>query len=153
ACEAATSNTVEQGNVGAGVGCRIGAMKGNEYATKGGIGSASIDLGDGLVVAALIAVNAGGDVMDEHGKILGGLRENPQSAEFAITLDVLLTIGKTTELPAVPPEENTVIGVVATNGQLSKEQVNKVAQMAHDGLARAVRPSHTMFDGDTIFSL
>lgn len=148
ACISATSDPVEQGSVGAGTGCRIGALMGNELATKGGIGSASIDLGDGLVVAALCAVNAVGDVLDEQGQILGGLRL-PEGG-FTDVLNALRL------MPRPMPEtvaQNTVIGVVATNARLTKTQVNKVAQMAHDGLARAVRPAHTTHDGDTIFAL
>lgn len=148
ACENATSEPVEQGSIGAGTGCRIGALMGNELATKGGIGSASLDLGDGLVVAALCAVNAVGNVMDEQGQILAGLR-SPEGG-FVDLLAALRQMPRSTP----PPEgQNTVIGVVATNARLTKTQINKVAQMAHDGLARAVRPAHTMYDGDTIFAL
>lgn len=147
ACANATDDPVEQGSVGAGTGCRVGAMMGNELATKGGIGSAAVDLGDGLIVAALCAVNAVGDVVDEQGQIIGGLR----SAEggFFGVLNGLRYLPR----PPVPTVENTVIGVVATTARLTKVEANKVAQMAHDGLARAVRPAHTMFDGDTIFAL
>lgn len=147
ACANATDDPVDQGSVGAGTGCRIGAMMGNGLATKGGIGSAAVDLGDGLIVAALCAVNAVGDVVDEQGQIIGGLR----SAEggFFGVLNGLQHMPR----PSVPTVENTVIGVVATTARLTKVEANKVAQMAHDGLARAVRPAHTMFDGDTIFSL
>jgi L-aminopeptidase/D-esterase-like protein len=145
ACANASTDPVEQGSVGAGTGCRIGAMMGSALATKGGIGSASVDLGGGLIVAALCAVNAVGDVVDENGQIIGGLR----SAEggFVGILNALRLIPRPAE------GENTVIGVVATNARLTKVQANKVAQMAHDGLARAVRPAHTMYDGDTIFAL
>lgn len=153
ACEAASSDTVTQGSLGAGTGCRIGAMLGNEFATKGGLGSASVDLGDGLIVAAMIAVNSVGDVVDERGQILAGLRQPPDGSQFAGMLDKIRELARMTELPARTPTENTVIGVVATNAKLTKEQVNKVAQMAQDGIAQAVRPAHTMFDGDTIFAL
>jgi L-aminopeptidase/D-esterase-like protein len=147
ACANASSEPVAQGSVGAGTGCRIGAMLGNGLATKGGIGSASVDLGGGLIVAALCAVNAVGDVLDEGRQILGGLR----SAEggFVGILNALRQMPR----PAASEGENTVIGVVATNARLTKAQTNKVAQMAHDGLARAVNPAHTMYDGDTIFAL
>jgi L-aminopeptidase/D-esterase-like protein len=149
ACAAATADPVTQGSVGAGTGCRVGAMLGNEYATKGGLGSASVDLGDGLIVAALMVVNAVGDVVDESGQIIAGLRQPPDGKAFIGMLNALLPMARLTP----PASENTVIGVVATNARLSKEGINKVAQMAHDGLARAVRPAHTMFDGDTIFGL
>lgn len=151
ACEAATTDPVVQGSVGAGTGCRVGAMRGNEYATKGGIGSASIELGNGLIVSALIAVNAVGDVLDERGMILAGLRVSADSDEFAGMLNILRSMANTP--PPASPDGNTVIGTVATNAKLTKEQANKVAQMAHDGLARAINPAHTMYDGDTIFTL
>jgi L-aminopeptidase/D-esterase-like protein len=148
----ATSAPIEQGTVGAGTGCRIAAMRGNDYATKGGIGSAVVDLGDGLQVAALVAVNAVGDVIEDDGTIIAGLRTKPESSTFVGMLNAMRQFARGLPAPAAPAE-NTVIGVVATNARLSKDHVNKVAQMAHDGLARAVRPAHTMFDGDTIFAL
>jgi L-aminopeptidase/D-esterase-like protein len=151
ACEVASDAPVVQGTVGAGTGCRVGAMIGSEFASKGGIGSASIDLGDGLIVAALIAINAVGDVIDERGEILAGLRQPPDGNTFTGMLNALRAVART-QIP-LPSDTNTVIGVVATNARLTKEEINKVAQMAHDGLARAVRPAHTMFDGDTIFGL
>ncbi len=148
ACINANSDPVEQGSVGAGTGCRVGAMMGGALATKGGIGSASVDLGDGLIVAALMAVNAVGDVVDETGQIIAGLRL--PDGGFAGVLNALRLLPR--PLPT-RDAENTVIGVVATNARLTKTEANKVAQMAHDGLARAVRPAHTMYDGDTIFAL
>lgn len=153
ACEAASADPVPQGTVGAGAGCRVGAIYGNAYATKGGIGSASVDLGDGLVVAALMAVNAAGDVVEDDGTILAGVRETPDGSTFAGMMNVMKQLARLESSLPQPEGENTVIGVVATNARLSKEETNKVAQMAQDGLARAVRPTHTMFDGDTIFAL
>ncbi|MFN8376075.1 MAG: P1 family peptidase [Anaerolineae bacterium] len=152
ACEAASSAPAAQGCVGAGTGCRVGAMLGNEFATKGAIGSASIDLGDGLVVAALCAVNCVGDVVDEQNNIIAGLRQPPDGQGFQGMLNAMKSIA---HMETMPPrsDSNTVIGVVATNARLNKEQVNKVAQMAQDGLAQAVRPAHTMWDGDTLFAL
>lgn len=150
ACLSASASPVQQGTVGAGTGCRVGAIFGNSRATKGGLGSAAVDLGGGLIVAALMVVNAVGDVIDEHGQIIAGLRgENGDG--FEGILNCLRNLPRAA--PAVPGGENTVIGVVATNARLNKEQVNKVAQMAHDGLARAVNPAHTMYDGDTLFAL
>jgi len=150
ACEAASEAPVEQGSVGAGTGCRIGAMLGNAQATKGGIGSACIQIDDELRVAALVAVNAVGDVIDQDGHILAGLRAEPDSAEFLGVLDMFRGMARTV---TPPRRENTVIGVVATNARLSKDQVNKMAQMANAGVARAVVPTHTMYDGDTLFAL
>src|SRR5579859_4031060 len=148
ACQAASDGPVAQGSVGAGTGAKVGALLGKAYATKSGIGSASIILDDGLVVAALIAVNAVGDVMSRDGTILAGVRTPPDGKTFAGTNNLLRQTGQT---PV--PSTNTVIGVVATNARLDKESVNKVAQMSHDGLARAIRPAHTLYDGDTIFAL
>ncbi len=148
ACLNASADPVAQGNVGAGTGCRIGGVLGNPLATKAGIGSAYMELGDGLMIAALCAVNAVGDVVDEDGSIIGGVRL-PEGG-FAGTLNLLRLMPR--PLPT-SEGQNTVIGVVATNARLNKVEANKIAQMAHDGLARAVRPAHTMHDGDTIFAL
>jgi L-aminopeptidase/D-esterase-like protein len=149
ACLAASDGALAQGNVGAGTGCSAGKLLGARHATKTGIGSAAIELGGDLVVAALIAVNPFGDVVDETGRIIAGTR--PLRGEgYADTLAVLRGM---TGRVALRVAGATVIGVVATNARLDKEQVNKVAQMAQDGLARAIRPAHTMFDGDTIFAL
>lgn len=146
ACQAATGEAVQQGCVGAGTGATIGKLMGKDFAIKGGIGSASLDLGEGLMVAALFVVNAVGEVLAEDGSILGGIRQ-PEGKGFLPSLEVLRQIAPH------PPSSNTVIGVVATNARLTKEEANLMAQMAHDGLARAVRPAHTLYDGDTIFGL
>ncbi|MBZ0296789.1 MAG: P1 family peptidase [Anaerolineae bacterium] len=147
----ADESPVEQGSVGVGTGCTIGKLAGLQQSTKSGVGSASVELGNGLVVAALVAVNALGDVLDEDGHILGGLRLAPNSRDFAGTLATMRVMSNPIKLAITP--SNTVIGVVATNARLTKDQANKVAQMAHDGLARAVQPAHTMYDGDTLFTL
>jgi L-aminopeptidase/D-esterase-like protein len=150
ACEAATNEPVVQGSVGAGTGACIGRMRGNEYASKGGLGSACVHIDHELMVAALVAVNSVGDVMDEHGAIMAGLRLKNGSG-FEGMLNAMRELARVTQRPV--SSENTVIGVVATNAKLTKPQVNKVAQMAHDGIARAISPAHTMYDGDTIFAL
>ena len=148
ACSNATADPVVMGSVGAGTGARIAAFLGNQRASKGGIGSAARELPGGLIVAALMAVNAVGNVIGEDGKILAGLRAADDSG-FVSALDAMTALAS-----GEPPErENTVIGVVATNGALDKAQLHKVAQMAHDGIARAVNPAHTLYDGDTIFAL
>ncbi len=144
ACQAASAAPVLQGSVGAGTGAVIGRAMGLPNATKGGIGSAALHLADGLVVAALIAVNALGDVLDEQGSIIAGARLNGQ---FVGALNLLRM------QRGAPPPTNTVIGVVATNARLDKEAVNAVASAAHDGIAQAIRPAHTPFDGDTLFAL
>ena len=148
ACQNASDAPVAQGSLGAGTGAKIGGMLGPQFATKGGVGSASMLIRDEIRVAALIAVNAVGDIIDENGDILAGFLQPPEGTQFANMLTTLQTM----PLPD-PDGENTVIGVVATNAKLSKSEVNKVAQMAHDGIARAVRPAHTPYDGDTIFAL
>ncbi|MCY4073335.1 MAG: P1 family peptidase [Chloroflexi bacterium] len=150
ACENAGTGVVELGSVGAGAGARVGAIAGNERASKGGIGSAAIVLGNGLVIAALMAVNAVGNVYDERGEILAGLRKS-DGAGFDSVLDAIAATSG--DGPAASANESTVIGVIATNGALNKTGAQKVAQMAHDGIARAVNPAHTMYDGDTIFAL
>ncbi len=149
-----------EGNVGAGCGATVGKILGMHQAMKAGIGTASLDLGDGILVGALVAVNAFGDVIDPRtDQIIAGARsanlDNMKPGEpgyFADTLEVMKSIIQHGSL-GFRQHEQTVIGVVATNARLTKEQVNKVAQMAQDGLARTIRPAHTMLDGDTIFSL
>jgi len=149
ACLDARDGPIEEGNIGAGTGCSVGKILGAGRATKTGIGSASVDLGGGLVVSALVAVNAFGDVVDAQGQIVAGKRPL-RGPGFANTLAVLRSrVGKL----ALRVAGATVIGVLATNARLDKEGANKVAQMAQDGLARAIRPAHTLFDGDTIFAL
>ncbi len=160
ACLNASSDPPKEGNVGAGTGCTVGKILGIGQAMKSGIGSASVQVGDKIIVAAMVAVNAFGDVIDpESGQIVAGARSVQESglepgspSYFADTLRVMESL---VDQPGMGfrQRENTVIGVVATNALLNKEQVNKVAQMAQDGLARTVRPAHTMLDGDTIFAL
>jgi L-aminopeptidase/D-esterase-like protein len=150
ACQAATGGPVAEGNVGAGSGATAGKILGTARAMKAGLGSAAISLGGGLLVGALVVANPFGDVVDPAtGEILAGTRKL-HSAEMANTLDVMRgLVGKA----ALRFASSTVIGVVATNARLNKEEANKVAQMAQDGIARTVRPAHTLFDGDTLFAL
>ncbi|MEL6402718.1 MAG: P1 family peptidase [Chloroflexota bacterium] len=149
AAENASSDAVPQGTVGAGTGAICGAMRGAEFATKGGLGSASMEIKEGLWVAAIVAVNAVGDVYDEQGNIMAGLRDD--DGNFMGMLNALQAFAN--QPPEIDPRENTVIGAIATNAKLSKAETTKIAQMAHDGIARAIKPSHTVFDGDTIFAL
>lgn len=153
ACQAASDGPVAEGNVGAGTGATVGKIMGLGQAMKSGLGTASIHLGGGLLVGAIVAVNAFGDVIDpKTGEILAGARALVGGETFADTLAVMKTlVGKAALRFA--GRGNTVIGVVATNARLSKEETNVVARMADDGLARAIRPAHTMLDGDTIFAL
>jgi L-aminopeptidase/D-esterase-like protein len=150
ACQAATSERVVEGNVGAGAGATIGKMFGPKQAMKSGLGSASIRVGNtGIVVGALVAVNAVGDVVDpKTGKIIAGARK-PDGLGF---MDSMARIREGYNVRA-DAATNTTIGVVATNVALDKPQVTKVAQMAHDGLARTIYPVHTPNDGDTIFAV
>jgi L-aminopeptidase/D-esterase-like protein len=149
AAVAASAGPVAEGNVGAGTGATVGKLRGPARAMKGGVGTASVTLPDGLVVSALVAVNALGDIIDPAtGAVVAGVRsEDGQSLADARTL-IRRGLSATNQFG-----QNTSIGVVATNAALTKSQASKVAQMAHDGLARAVFPSHTPWDGDTIFSL
>jgi len=160
ACLNASDEPPAQGNVGAGTGATVGKIFGMGQAMKSGIGTASIDIGAGLIVGAIVAVNSFGDVIDPtRGNILAGartLQKGPvrlgAGSFFADTLHSMRTFAGRTVI-GFASKQNTVIGVVATNAQLNKEEVNKVAQMAHNGLARTIRPAHTMLDGDTIFAL
>jgi len=150
AATTASSKPVPQGNVGAGAGATVGKLLGGGHAMKGGLGSASIRLPNGLVVAALAAVNAIGDVVDpDTGKILAGARTTDGSS-FA---DAMQQIREGAVMKEASPAENTTIGVVAANVDWNRSQATKVAQMAHDGLAMAIRPAHMPFDGDTVFAL
>jgi L-aminopeptidase/D-esterase-like protein len=146
ACQAAKDGKVAEGNVGAGTGATVAKMLGPGRLVKGGLGTASKRLGDGTTIGAIVAVNAGGDIVDpKTGMTIAGPRK-ASGKGFESTMALLQGKRKTP-----PPGGNTTIGVVAVDAQLTKEQANKVAQMAQNGLALAVRPAHTMFDGDTIF--
>ncbi|MGC8872950.1 MAG: P1 family peptidase, partial [Chloroflexia bacterium] len=136
ACQAASDGPVPEGNVGAGTGATVGKMLGLQRCMKGGLGSASADLGGGVHVGALIAVNCLGDVIDpKTGEIIAGVRK-PVGRGFADTQELMRThVGQT-----LLSFTHTVIGVIATNAALDPVQANFVAEMAHDGVARAVRP-------------
>lgn len=160
ACLNASSDPPIQGNVGAGTGATVGKILGIENAMKAGIGTASIEVARGLIVGAIVAVNSWGDVINpQNGKIIAGARNlkknifnHSQDLPFVDTLTVMRAMSPLMKR-GFREKENTVIGVVGTNARLNKEEINKVAQMAHDGIARTIRPAHTMFDGDTIFAL
>ena len=149
ACRAAKGGRISQGSVGAGSGATVGKALGMERAVKGGIGTASERAAGDIIVGALVAVNCFGEVVDpDSGGILAGPRD--EKGGFRSTLDILrrrpasaLAAGFT----------NSTIGVVATNARLNREQAYRLAVMAHDGLSRAVRPAHTLVDGDVFFSL
>lgn len=146
ACEAAKSGPVEEGTVGAGAGCTVGKGGGGKP-MKGGIGTASIKLPNGLVVGAIVAVNCRGDVIDpKTGKIVAAGR-TPDGKGFVSAIDAYRS-----GHDIIRPGENSTIGIVATNATFNKTEMTKIAQMAHDGLARTINPVHTMADGDTIFA-
>lgn len=137
ACQQATAAPVMQGNIGAGTGATVGKLFGPAFAMKGGLGSASTQLADDIIVGALVIVNSFGDVIDQQTQqVIAGARR--PTVSFAST-------------PS--PFTNTTLAVIATNAPLGKEATNTVSQMAHDGMAQVIRPAHTMFDGDTIFAL
>ncbi len=149
ACEAAKTGKIEEGSVGAGAGATIGKVNGASP-MKGGIGTSSIRLPDGLVVGALVAVNCVGNVIDpKSGRIVAGARTS-DGKDFIDIIQMYRSGQGTTDRIG----EATTIGVVATNAAgLTKAQMKKIAAMAHDGIARAINPAHTMGDGDTLFAL
>ena len=150
ACLNATAGKVAEGSVGVGTGATVGKLHGIASAMKGGIGSASVKIGR-VVVAALVAVNAFGDVVDPRTrKILAGARTSPSRRTFVNTAEALR---KGARPPGYQRGANTTIGVVATNARLSKVQAGKVAGWAHLGLARTISPLNTTVDGDTLFCL
>jgi L-aminopeptidase/D-esterase-like protein len=160
AAASASSSPPAEGNVGAGTGASIGRMFGTSLGMKSGLGTASMDIGGGVIVGAIVAVNAVGDVVDpKNGEIIAGLRSGKigplrigKKDSFANTLEMMKTpLGR--GVFGLTSRSNTVIGAVATNAKLTKAQATKVAQMAQDGFARTIRPAHTMLDGDVIFAL
>lgn len=149
ACSDARSGEFARGNVGAGTGATVGKIFGMRYAMKAGLGTACIELHGGAKVGAIVAVNAFGDVRDAStGKIVAGAR-NPKGGGFANTEKVMRDDLSATVFVFL----NTVIGLVATNARLNKEETNKLAQMASNGIARSITPAHTSFDGDVTFAL
>ena len=149
ACRKA-SRIVLEGSIGAGTGATVGKLFGIAQATKGGLGFASKQLRGGVCVQALAVVNAFGDVVDpQTGKVIAGARLSPKSGQFAGTAERMYAghVG-----PGFGAAHTTLV-VVMTNAELDKLQATKVAQMAHDGLARAINPVHTQWDGDLVFAL
>jgi len=149
----AATGPVEEGSVGAGTGASVGKLYGLPRAMRGGIGTASARV-DGLVVGALVAVNAVGDVRDpETGALVAGARDAPDSRRLVDTARALLTGGGALGRFAAPTPQHTTIGVVATDARLTKAECAKLASLAMIGFARALSPPHTAFDGDTLFAL
>ncbi|HKE99162.1 MAG TPA: P1 family peptidase [Actinomycetes bacterium] len=162
ACDAATVEDGPMGNVGAGTGATVGKTAGMDLAMKGGLGwvvARSGPLGrpgdpqvlrspgPPVTVGALAVVNAGGDVVAEDGTVIAGTR-HPGGADAAMR-----TLGAQAPVEPVPPGGNTTLGLIVTDGALGKPDVHRVAVQAHDGMARAIRPAHTSYDGDTVFAV
>ncbi len=149
AAQAATDGPMTEGSVGAGAGATVGKIGGPGRAMKGGVGTAVFELPGGVLVAALMAVNSVGDIVDpQTGAVIAGVR----TADGGALADARELLRGRAPL-GTRGGENTTIGVVATNAALTKAQLGIVARMAHDGLARAVRPAHTPSDGDAIFAI
>ncbi len=149
AAAAATTAPVQEGSIGAGAGATVGKMIGREHAMKGGIGSAAIALASGLRVAAIVAVNPLGDVIDPAtGTVIAGARNEDGSL-----VDVRKLLRSGAPLQRTSVSDNTTIAVVATNARLTKTDMSRVATMADDGIARAIAPAHTTADGDTVFAV
>lgn len=149
----ATSDAVEEGSVGAGTGATVGKLFGLKQATKGGLGTATIVLGNGAQVSALVVVNAFGDVRDpDTGKVLAGARVSESSGEFA-DMVAQMKGGVARKGFGSPALSSTTLAVVATDARFDRLAVTKIAAMAQNGLARALAPVHTLFDGDIVFGL
>ena len=137
------------GNIGAGYGATVGKFLGSSYSMKGGLGTYAVKIGD-LEVGAIVAVNCLGDVVDPSNlDIIVGAYDREKN-KFLNTEKIILD---NLEHPKNPFKGNTTIGIIVTNANFTKAQANKVASMAHNGYGRTMRPAHTMFDGDTIFTM
>ena len=149
ACAAASRDRPAEGNVGAGAGALVGKLFGIARAMRGGVGSASITV-DGITVGALVVCNALGDVVDPStGEVIAGARTDDGKRLLNIRKAIIQGESPTPLLAGT----NTTVGVVATDAILTKAQAHRLAQVSHDGLARAINPVHTMGDGDTMFAL
>jgi L-aminopeptidase/D-esterase-like protein len=151
AARAASAGPVTEGNIGAGTGASVGKLFGMEAAMKTGLGTASLRVGNSdIFVGAIVAVNAVGDVYDPvTASIIAGARDLKQGG-FLNSIEKIKQ-GYGLELPP-QAHTNTTIGILATNAKLDRVQITKIAQMAHDGMARAINPVHTLWDGDTLFA-
>ena len=147
ACLNAKPNNFESGNVGAGCGATVGKVLGSMSASKGGLGVATFAFDDGVEMCAIVAVNAFGDIYDfRNGQKVSGTVVNGVSIDIIDLLNydrkMLQSLG-----------QNTTIGCIITNAKLTKSEANKLADIAHDGYAMTIRPTHTMVDGDAIFAM
>ncbi len=160
ACLNVSDQSVMEGNVGVGIGASVGKLLGQRQAMKSGVGSASISIGRGVIVGALAAVNSFGDIVDPNiGEIIAGVRSRKvgplkigKLGYFADTLQLMKSLLGRAVLNRAN-HSNTALGFVAVNASFTKTEMTKVAQMAHDGFARSIRPAHTMLDGDTVFAV
>jgi L-aminopeptidase/D-esterase-like protein len=144
------SGAVEEGSVGVGTGAAVGKLFEISRAMKGGVGTSSVVMPDGLTVASIVVVNAFGDIIDNvTGKIIAGARVSPESLEFANTVESIKKGVVKKQFGLV----NTTLGVVATNAKFDKKQITKIAQMSQGGLIKTISPVHTTFDGDLVFAL
>lgn len=154
AAAAANDGPVVQGSVGAGTGATVGKALGRGSSMKGGVGSASMDVGDGVVLAALAVVNAIGGVHEpDTGELLAGARDDDGKPRGSIGIYADPAYGARTRPSSTESLANTTLGIIATSVSLTKSQTNRLATVAHDGLALAIRPVHTIHDGDTVFAL
>lgn len=144
AAEAASDGPIEEGSIGAGTGATVGKLAGPQAASKGGVGTASRRLGDGTIVGALAITNAVGNVIGRNGRILAGARD-----ERGAFIDGELLLGA----GAGHAMTNTTLAVIGTDAPLDRAGCRKLAELGQDGLAIAIRPVHTMLDGDTVFAL
>ena len=149
AAKNATINETSQGSVGAGTGATVGKFAGYQHSMKGGIGSCSSSIDDNIIIGVIVVVNALGNIIDpvSNQTIAGAI--NAENGGFFDPIEYL----RNNNIQAFTNLTNTTLGVVATNADLSKEEATKISQMANDGLARAIKPAHTQFDGDIIFTL
>ncbi len=148
ACLAATHDNCLEGTIGAGTGATVGKILGQANSMKGGIGTGSITLENGIIIGVLTVVNALGDVISpQTGAIIAGAR-TLDGKSFLNTLAFLKQFN-----PHTFSQTNTTLAVVATNADFNKDEITQVARMAHDGLARAINPAHTLYDGDIVFAL
>jgi len=152
------SKKVDEGSVGVGIGATVGKLFGIDRAMKGGVGTSSIQGPNGLIVGALVVVNAFGDVLDlDSNQILAGARKSKKSFQLANSSKWMKQGVTRKQFGAITPSDavtfNTTLGVIATNANLSKKEVHQVAQIAHSGLAKVISPLHTTFDGDLVFAV
>ncbi|NLV87950.1 MAG: P1 family peptidase [Tissierellia bacterium] len=148
ACKNASSKENRQGNIGCGMGATVGKILGQKNSMKSGLGSATVKVGE-LIVSALVAVNSFGDIYDfSKGSQIAGVYDY-ENNKLLNTVEIMKDMNKNIGFNMT----NTTIGVIATNGILTKAEANKVSQMAHNGFAWTINPIHTMVDGDTIFTM